>query len=115
MEIFLGFREPRGFVGHKLRLCLPPGWDPAKDCSLQPGLCATSGHSEIHPLPFRNFAGYPAQMPILFLLPIAVIAALLAGWDRQGLPRFLLLTFGIFAAAVWLWVAIAFLAVNRPL
>ncbi|WCR02805.1 hypothetical protein [Paracoccus saliphilus] len=54
-------------------------------------------------------------MPILFLLPIAVIAALLAGWDRQGLPRFLLLTLGVFAAAIWLWVAIAFLAVNRPL
>ncbi|WP_170166995.1 hypothetical protein [Paracoccus methylarcula] len=54
-------------------------------------------------------------MPILLLLPIAAVAAFLAGWDRHGLPRLLLLTFGIFAAAIWLWIAIAFLAVNRPL
>lgn len=92
----------------------PPGTVPAKGCSAFRVVCAISGHGFPTPLPFRVPAGYSRQMPILFLLPIAALAALLAGWERHGLPRFLLLSLGVFAAALWLWIAIAFMAVNRP-
>ena len=51
-------------------------------------------------------------MGIMLFLPLTALAAFLVG--RRGKGRILAFGFGSLATAVWLWVVVALVVVNRP-
>ena len=53
-------------------------------------------------------------MGIMLFLPLTALAAFLVGLDRRGKGRILAFVFGSLATAVWLWVVVALVVVNRP-
>ncbi|SEN30785.1 hypothetical protein SAMN04489859_100445 [Paracoccus alcaliphilus] len=53
-------------------------------------------------------------MGIMLFLPLTALAAFLVGLDRRGKGRILAFGFGSLATAVWLWVVVALVVVNRP-